>query len=55
MRPPLVELTTERAKLLAAELKAIWFSIPRKSVVWIAFCFAADVTLQRFNESRQRS
>jgi 4-hydroxy-tetrahydrodipicolinate synthase len=28
MRPPLVELTTEQAKLLAAELKAIGFAMP---------------------------
>jgi hypothetical protein len=30
---PLIELTTEQAKLVAAQLKAIEFSIPRKSVV----------------------
>jgi 4-hydroxy-tetrahydrodipicolinate synthase len=28
MRPPLVELTTEQANLLAAELKAIEFAMP---------------------------
>jgi 4-hydroxy-tetrahydrodipicolinate synthase len=28
LRPPLVELTTEQAKLLAAELKAIGFAMP---------------------------
>jgi 4-hydroxy-tetrahydrodipicolinate synthase len=28
VRPPLVELTTEQAKLLAAELKAIGFAMP---------------------------
>jgi 4-hydroxy-tetrahydrodipicolinate synthase len=28
VRPPLVEITTEQAKLLAAELKAIGFAMP---------------------------
>jgi 4-hydroxy-tetrahydrodipicolinate synthase len=28
VRPPLVELTKEQAKLLAAELKAIGFTMP---------------------------
>jgi hypothetical protein len=27
VRPPLIELTTEQAKLLAAELKAVGFAI----------------------------
>jgi 4-hydroxy-tetrahydrodipicolinate synthase len=32
VRPPLVELTTEQAKTLAAELKAISFTMPRYAV-----------------------
>jgi hypothetical protein len=33
VRPPLVELTPEQAKTLAAELKAISFTMPGMSVV----------------------
>jgi 4-hydroxy-tetrahydrodipicolinate synthase len=34
VRPPLVELTREQAKLLAAELKAIGFAMPGIATEW---------------------
>jgi len=33
-RPPLVELTREQGELLAADLKAIGFAMPRESLRW---------------------